>query len=263
VSCAIHAGLTLWMLGYPDRAAEHVRQAHALAQSLGHPFSVSYACHFAAGFHQWRREREAVRALEAEALVHDTEHGFALFLTAGAIYRGWLLCEDGRSEEGLAQIREGIAGHRAVGAEVVVPAFLALMAEVHETLGRPADGLAAVAEALAAAERSGQYYWEAELYRLKGALALRDEARGAAAAEDAEACFLRALEIARRQRAKSMELRAATSLGRLWAAQGKAKEAHALLSDVHGWFTEGLDTPDLVEAGALLDQLRPGHRGAA
>ena len=251
VSCMTHAAMTLWMLGYPARAAARMQEAFALARSLHHPFSVSYACHFGAGVHQWRGDRQAVRDVEDEALALDTEHGFGLFLTAGAIQRGWLLAEDGREEEGLAQMRDGLARHRGIGAEVLAPAFLALVAGVNEKLGRLAEGLSVVSEAFVAGQRSGQHYWEAELYRLRGALTLRAEARP----DDAEACFLQAMAVARGQKAKSLELRAATSLSRLWAGQGKVREAQVLLSEVYNWFTEGFDTIDLIDAKSLLEDL--------
>jgi predicted ATPase len=255
VSCMTHAAMTLWMLGYPARAAARMQEAFALARSLAHPFSVSYACHFAAGLHQWRRDRQAVRDVEDEAFALDTEHGFGLFLTAGAIQRGWLLAEDGREEEGLAQMREGLTRHRSVGAAVLVPAYLALVAEVHEKLGRRAEGLSVVSEAFVAGQQSGQHYWEAELHRLRGALTLPSAVAGTAAADDAESCFLQAIGVARNQKAKSLELRAATSLSRLWAGQGKVREAHALLSGVYNWFTEGFDTADLIDARSLLEEL--------
>jgi predicted ATPase len=233
-----------------------MQEAFALARALDHPFSVYYACHIGAGVHHWRRDPKAVRDVEDEAVALDTEHGFGLFLTAGAIQRGWLLAEDGREEEGLAQMRGGLARHRAIGAEVLAPAFLALVAGVHEKLGRLSEGLSVVSEAFVAGQRSGQHYWEAELHRLRGALTLR----AGGSADDAESCFLQAIAVARSQKAKSLELRAATSLSRLWAGQGKAREAHALLSDVHGWFTEGFDTADLIDAKSLLEELgsRPG-----
>jgi len=261
VSCMTHAAMTLWMLGYPARAAARMQEAFALARSLDHPFSVSYACHFGAGVHQWRGDRQAVRNVEDEALALDTEHGFGLFLTAGAIQRGWLLAEDGH-EEGLAQMRDGLARHRAIGAEVLVPAFLALVAEVHEKLGRLAEGLSVLSEAFVAGQRSGQHYWEAELYRLRGALTRPSAAAGTAAADDAESCFLQAIGVARSQKAKSLELRAATSLSRLWAGQGKVREAQALLSGVYTWFTEGFDTIDLIDAKSLLEELERGAGGS-
>jgi predicted ATPase len=257
VTCAIHAAWTRWMLGYPDQAAARAHDALALARSLDHPFGRSYACHLAAGFHQWRREHQAVRELEDEALAHDTEHGFGLLLTVGLIQRGWALAERGQAEAGLAQMQEGLARHRQIGAAVLVPAALALVAETQQKLGRPTAGLSAVAEGLTTAQQSGQHYWEAELRRLMGALTLQADPSATGAAESH---FVRALEIARRQRARSLELRAATSLGRLWAATGNVTEALALLSGVYGWFTEGFDTADLTEAKSLLDELRE-HAG--
>ena len=253
VSCTTHSALALWVLGHPDRAAARMREAFALARSLDHPFSVSYVRHFGAGLHQWRRERQIVQELEETALGDDTEHGFGLFLSAGAIQRGWLLAERGQTDEGLAQMREAIARHREIGAEVLVPAFLALAAELQERLGRVDECRSTLAEAFTVGQRSGQHYWEAELHRLKGTLALRSDATG-----EAEASFLQALDVARRQRARSLELRAARSLARLWGSQGKTEDAHAVLAEVYGWFTEGFDTADLAEARALLEDLERG-----
>jgi predicted ATPase len=256
VTCAIHAGWTQWMLGYPDRAADHTREALALARSLDQPFGVSYACHLAAALHRWRGEYRVVQELEEEALAHDAEHGFGLLLTAGVIQRGWLLAERGQRQEGLAQMQEGLAKHREIGAVVLVPAFMGVVAELHQALGRPAEALSTVREALAVAQQSGQHYWESELYRLTGVLTLQATASpGREAASTAESHFRRALEIARRQRTKWLELRAATNLTRLWADQGKVSEGRALLSGVYTWFTEGSDTADLREAKALLDTL--------
>jgi predicted ATPase/DNA-binding winged helix-turn-helix (wHTH) protein len=276
VSCTTHAALALWMLGYPTRAAARMGEALVLARSLAHPFSVAYACHFAAGLHQWRREPRIVQELEDTAFAHDTEHGFGLFLSAGAIQRGWLRAEQGQAEDGLAQMRQALARHRDIGAEVLVPAFLGLVAEVHGKLGQPMEGLSAVAEALTVGHQSGQHYWEAELHRLRGVLTLEagtsprtDTGRSGApdragrqsatpspaAVKEAETCFLEAIEIARGQRARSLELRAATSLSRLWASRAKVMEAHALLSDIYHWFTEGFDTADLGEAKSLLEEL--------
>jgi predicted ATPase len=256
VTCAIHAGWTLWMLGYAERAAARTQQALSLARMIGQPFGVSYACHLAAAIHRWRGEIEVVAALEEEALVPDAEHGFGLMLTAGVIQRGWLLAESGRSEEGLAQMLEGLAKHREMGAVVLVPAFLTVIAELYQKLGRPADGLTALSEALTVAQQSGQHYWESELHRLTGVLTLEaDTRRGRGTAETLETHLQRAIEIARRQHAKWLELRATTNLARLWSEQGHLKKARTLLSGVHGWFTEGLDTPDLREARTLLDTL--------
>ena len=267
VTCAIHTAWTLWILGYPDRAAARAREALELARSLDHPFGQSYACHLAAAVHHWRGEPQTVEELEDEALAHDIQHDFGLLLTVGVVQRGWLLAERGEREEGLAQMQEGLAKHREIGAMVLIPAFLGMVAEVHRKLGRPADGLSAVAEALTVAQQSGQHYWEAELHRLTGVLTLQAETSSerdprsagsdTSATGDAESHILQAMEIARRQGAKSLELRATVSLSRLWADRGQPREAHALLSNVYGWFTEGFDTADLSEARSLLEELEP------
>jgi DNA-binding winged helix-turn-helix (wHTH) protein/predicted ATPase len=259
VSCMVYAGLTLQALGYPTRAAARMREALALARSLDHPFSVVYACHFAAGFHIFGREPEAVQELESTALAHATEYGYRLFSTMGAIHRGWALAEQSRSEEGLALMREGLATLNAAGIALRRPVFLALLAEVYGKIGQPAKGLDAVTEALAVSSRTGQHHWDAELHRLKGTLRLQAQRESApqdpAAVKEAESSFLEAIDIARRQRARSFELRASTSLCRLWAEQGKTAEAGALLSDAYNSVTDGLDTADRREARLLLEDL--------
>ena len=248
VTCAIHAALALWALGFPDRSAARAREALALARSLDHPFSVSYACHLAAGLHQWRGEPLAMQELEEEALARDTEHGFGLLLAAGLVQRGWLLAERGQGEAALEQMREGLSRHREIGAAALIPASLVMVADVCQKLDRPAEGLAAVIEALKVARQCGRHYWEAELHRMAGALTLQ-------IGGDAESHFLEAIETARRQRARALELRAVTSLGRLWVDHGKAREAHVLLAGVYASFTEGFDTADLIEARSLLEDL--------
>ena len=252
---AVNAALALWALGYPARSAARAEQALALARGLGEPFSVSYACHLVAGLGQWRRDSAAMQALEEEALPHDTEHGFGLLLAAGLVQRGWVLAQQGQEEVALEQMRQGVAKHREIGAAVLVPHSLVMVAEAYDKVGRPAEGLAAVTEGLAVARQCGRHYWEAELHRLMGALTLRQGATRTNR-ERAEACFLQALEVARHQGARALELRAAVSLGRLWAGQGKARAALALVSPIYASFTEGWDTLDLLEARRLRDALR-------
>ena len=168
--------------------------------------------------------------------------------------------------EGERAAEQGLAAFRAMGAEVIRPNWLALVAEAYGKVGQTEEGLTVLAEALATADKTGERYYEAELYRLKGTLTLQSEVRGPASGvpntqhptpntQEAEACFLKAIEIARRQQAKSLELRAAVSLARLWQQQGKKKEARQILAEIYGWFTEGFDTKDLQEAKALLEEL--------
>jgi predicted ATPase len=262
VSCLAHGALALWVLGYSERAVARMGKALTLARTLARPLSGGYACHYAAALHEWRRDHDAMQAAVDGAFEQATQHGFGILVATGTAQRGWLLSELGQSEEGLARIQEGIAALREVGAEFLLPGFLTLMALAYERVRRPADGLSSVNEALALVEASGQHYWTAELHRVKGVLTrVADE-------KAAEASFHEAIAIARRQGARSFELRAATSLGRLWAGQGKAAEAHALLSEIYAWFTEGFDTADLIEARALLEELgrqmgsRSRHRRA-
>ena len=160
----------------------------------------------------------------------------------------------------MAQMRQGLAAYRATGSEVTLPYWLTLLAEAHGHMGQREEGLTLLAEALAAAHRTGERWCEAELYRLKGKLTLQSTVQGTTSTvqspkAEAEGCFQKAIEIARRQQAKSLELRAAMSLSRLWQQQGKRTEARDLLAPVYGWFTEGFDTADLQEAKALLDEL--------
>jgi len=199
-------------------------------------------------------------------------------LVHGSILQGWALAELGQREEGIAQILNGAATRHAIGSALGRTRDLALLAEEYGKVGKAEEGLASLAEAFTHAEKSGERFYEAELYRLKGELLLNAE-RGMQNAErktkttrrasspihrsafivqravEAEACFRTAIAVARRQRAKSLELRASTSLARLWQRQGKTTEAHNLLSEVYDWFSEGFDTKDLQEAKALLEAL--------
>jgi predicted ATPase len=180
------------------------------------------------------------------------EQGFPYWLTVGTIWRGRALAEQGQEEEGIAQMRQGLAAYQGAGAEVVVPYFLTILTEAYGKIERVEEGLTVLAEALALVNKSGERWCEAELLQCKGELLLRQAVHDE---EQAEACFQQALAEARRQEAKSWELRAATSLSRLWQQQGKPAEARALLAPLYGWFTEGFDTADLQEAKALLEGL--------
>jgi predicted ATPase len=175
-----------------------------------------------------------------------------------AVMHGSALAETGQAQEGLAQIPQGIADTRATGQELEVPHLLGLLAEAHGRANQPEQGLDALTEALTLVERTGERFWEAELRRVYGELSLRVAApatRERPAAVSAEESFQKAIEIARRQQAKSLELRAVTSLSRLLQKQGKKEEARRMLAEIYGWFTEGFDAPDLKDAKALLEEL--------
>jgi predicted ATPase len=227
-------------------------EAVILAQQSTHPLSLSHALHAAASFHQFRREVRAAQE-RAEATIRlAKEQGFTLWRARGAVLRGWALAHQGQAQEGIAQINQGLIALRATGAEAQRPYYLALLAEAHGNMGQPEAGLAALTEALTLVDTTGERWYEAELYRLKGELLLQ---RSSDNHTEAETCFQHAISIAQSQQAKSWELRAATSLARLWQPQGKRDEARQVLGEVYGWFTEGFDTADLQEAKALLETL--------
>jgi predicted ATPase len=208
--------------------------------------------------HQFLHEARAVQQQAEALIVLSHEQGVTFFLAMGTILHGWALAEQGQGEQGIARIRQGLVTYRATGAGLFRPYLLALSAEAYGKAGQAEDGLAALAEALTGVDNSGERFYEAELYRLKGVLTLnQSSAPGleSSVQKEAEACFLKAVEVARKQQAKSLELRAVTSMSRLWQRQGKKTEAHAMLAEIYHWFTEGLDTKDLQEAKALLEEL--------
>ena len=179
------------------------------------------------------------------------EHGFAYWLAQGRMLWGWALVMQGHGKEGIAHLRQGLGTYRATAARAQ-PYYLALLAEAYGTIGESTAGLGVLDEALASMHNTGAGVWEAKLYRLKGELLLQQATGGS---DEAETCFCHALEMTRHQEAKSLELRAAMSLARLWQQQGKQTKAQALLAPIYGWFTEGLDTADLQEARTLLEEL--------
>ena len=240
----------------------------ALAEGLSHSFSLTLALDCVAWFHLIRREGPLARARAEAMMALSSEQGFPHFVAEGIFLRGWALVEQGQEEEGVVQIRQGLAAVRAMGSEVTRQHWLVLLAEACGKVGGTEEGLTILAEALAAGHKSGQSMWEAELYRIKGELTRQklSVANSQFSGADprpltpdpqgqAEACLLHAIEIARRQQARSLELRATTSLARLWQQQGKDHEAHTMLFDSYHWFTEGFDIKDLQEAKTLLAEL--------
>ena len=250
--CHSFAARTLWLLGYPDQGLARVDEALALAQQSAHPFSLSFVLSWAAVFHQLRREGRAAQERAEAAMRLAMEQGFPLWMAHSSMVRGWALAHQGQAQEGIEQIPQGLGTYRATGAELWRPYWLALLAEAHGILGEPEAGLTALAEALALADTTGERWYEPELYRLKDELVLQQSLDHHA---EAETCFQQAITVARNQQAKSLELRAATSLARLWHQQGKREEARQVLAEVYDWFTEGFDTADLQDAKALLEEL--------
>jgi predicted ATPase len=271
VVCLGFAGLALMLLGYPEQAVRKSHEALTLARELSHPYSVAWALSYVGFVHQLRQEGQAAQEWEEAAITFSTEQGYAQsWMAWQTILRGWALTAQGQREEGIAQMRHGLTAHLGTGMELWQPYFLALLAEAYGKGGRVEEGLTVLTEALALVDKTGERMYEAELYRLKGELILQQfQVPGSKFQDDnpqsamhnpqldAEACFLKAIEVAQRQQTKSLELRAATSLARLWQHKGKKAEAHQLLSEIYHWFTEGFDTKDLREAKALLEEMRP------
>jgi predicted ATPase len=215
----------------------------------------------AAALHQHRREGQAAQERAEAAIRLSTERGFPHWVAYGTSLRGWALAEQGQEEEGIAQVRWGMAAWQDTGAEIGRTYYIALLAEAYGKAGQAEKGLAALADAAAMVDKTRDRRWEAELYRPKGELLLAQESKSQRAEietdsqGEAETCFLKAIEIAQKQQAKSWELRATMSLARLLASQGRRDEARTMLAEIYGWFTEGLDTADLKDAKALLDEL--------
>lgn len=252
VPCLYYTAHTLWLVGYPDRARDKIDTMLMLVQDGADFFRLVVAHFYAARLHLLRREPESAQD-HIEALIPlATKQGFRSLAVYGMILQGSVLSALGEHTEGLPRLRQGLAAHRDVSTEATRPMFLALLASAYEAGGPAEEGLRVVAEILAMVERYRVRYYEAEPCRLKGSLLLQLSAPDFG---QAETCLAQALDIARRQQAKSWELRAAISLARLWQHQGKRHDARAVLAPVYGWFIEGFDTADLQEAKALLDAL--------
>jgi predicted ATPase len=243
---------TLWMLGYPEQARQKSTEALRRAEALAHPHILASTLVIAAHVHQLRQEVRTTQAHAEAVITLATEHGFLFWLAEATIFVGWAQAEQGRGTEGIAQIHHGLATRQAIGLELTQPVHLSMLAEAYACVGQPTEGLTVLADALARVDTTGERWREAELHRLRGELLL---ALSADNHREAESRFRQALTMAHQRQAKSLELRTAMSLSRLWQQQGKRSEARELLAPIYGWFTEGFDTADLQEAKALLEEL--------
>jgi predicted ATPase len=241
--------INLALLGFPQKAMKLSAEAITLARNLSHPYSLALAMWHCAIVLQVGRQRQSCRDLATELLQLLQEHDFPMMRGAGMFFLGWATADGGELEQGIASMEQGLALFSAVR-QVTRPYMLAVLASTKANLGRPDEGLELLKDALASTAVSGERWWQAELHRLSGRLLA---ARGQH--DESEACFRCAIEVSRGQSAKTLELRAATSLARLWSDRGRNVEARDLLAPVYGWFTEGFDTPDLKEAKILLDAL--------
>jgi len=249
ISSALSAW-AVWLLGFPDAALTRMEETLALARRLSHAHTMAMTYQNFTMTHQFRGEVAAVLEKAEAQMALSREGRFPLWLAGATIMRGWARTQQGQAEEGIAEMRRGIDEWRATGAELAAPYYLGLLAEAHGVAGQPETGIEVILEALASSARSGEVWWRAELWRIEAELRLKlpmpDEAT-------AERRVLEALELARAQRARSLELRAAASLFRLWTSQGRPpREAQRPLAEVLDWFTEGHETSDLKQAMLLL-----------
>ena len=250
IYCRTRLGWTLWVLGYPDQARQQCEAALVLAKQLQHPFTLSLAVAYSA--YCACSDRDANRAETLVYMLFAADSPYAQKDSTFGFLNGWILLLRGEIEESIQQLIEHTNIQRSTRPEFTsFPFTLTLLAEAYLYAGDYEHALAIQAEAFAILNGNQAYWYIAEMYRIKGELLLGQGCH----LSDAETCLYQALEITRRQEAKSLELRAAMSLARLWAQQGKQREAHTLLAEIYGWFTEGFDTSDLQEAKALLDKL--------
>jgi predicted ATPase len=243
-------GIVLFCLGYPDQAFAQSGAAIAEAQRLAHPPSLAVSLTPGNILLSLVGGNVALDKRAEQLAAVATEQGFAHWRAQGTIYRGWVRVKNGDVAEGISLLRGGSAAYRATGAKVWMPNYTGLLARACEIAGRIEEALTLLDDALQIVDRTGERWVEAELYRHKGQLLLRQ-----GHAEAAEELYRKALSIAREQEAKLWELRAAASLARLRRDQGRRAQARDLLGPVYDWFTEGFDTPDLKQAKALLDEL--------
>jgi predicted ATPase len=279
-------GRVLWVVGYPDQALQKVQEALALARELAHPLTSVITSCIAALLHIVLQKVEEVQKRAEEVLTLSAERGLVHWEAQAIALHGWVLAQQGQEEEGVAQIRRGLAAYQDTGARLARPMLLGLLAETYRKIGHAEEGLTVTKEALALARQTGQQVQEIWLSWLTGELLLQSTGKSCPrqvkvnqnksgvrspesevtrpqllapspqAEAEAEAYFHQAIAAAQRQGAKWLELRATTSLGRLWQQQGKKDEARQMLAAIYGWFTEGFDTAGLQEARVLLEELR-------
>jgi tetratricopeptide (TPR) repeat protein len=270
-----NAARALWYLGYPEQSRTRIDEALHLAQELAHPFNHAQSLFIAAELYGERGDgRLAQEYADAEATV-SREHGFPDYLAYGTVHQGKMLLTRGQWAEGVSQVKQGL---EVLAGELQKTRFLAWLARGYGEVGQVEDGLTTVAEALRLVEKNDDRHYEAEVWRIKGELTLaQSSVQGLESSVqehqksenpnpnshlpnpdfqgEAEVCFLKAIEVAQKQQAKSLELRAVMSLARLWQHQGKKDKAREKLSKIYHWFTEGFDTKDLQEAQTLLEAL--------
>ena len=253
----------LWCIGYPSQAEERIQQAVSIGKDTNHPFSEAVSLHFKTVLYQYRGEAEEVNTSATQMLQICQEHGFSAWEAAATVLKGWALAAQNCPEEGIAMIREGIDAWKETRGELLMPLFLALLGQAYQRAGQYTLALQTLDAAVRVITRTGERTYAAELARQKGELCLiLAEETEAGSNENtqstvaqAESYFQEALTIAQQQNAKSWELRAARSLSELWRTQNRREDAYNLLKPIYAWFSEGLDTNDLMRTKNLLKEL--------
>jgi len=251
----VWSSMAVWLIGLADQADARLTRALNRAAAIGHPFTHAFACSIAGWCCHHRRDALGVQRSAEKALALSTEYSLGQWVPIAHVLLGWVKADQGRVDEGLADLLQGIEMFKRTGAAVNLPQFLSMLAEAYAKDGQFEAGLAAVDEGLALAEANSDLYWKPELLRLRGALTLEISQ----SEEVADACFREAIEVAQQQQSRLLELRSTVSLSRLWQRQGRRAEAHESLARVYDRFTEGFDTSDLREARALLAVLAEGR----
>lgn len=249
IASLAYAGISKWLLGYPDQALDTDHTAFRLVQNSNHPTVIAFLRNWMAILFEFRGEWKQSQYQAEEAIFLSTKHGISFYLALGKLLRGRALIAQGQAVEGREEVVEGMQQIQSLDVRSGQTYFLALLAEAYGQTGAPEKGLGELRKALDAAASTRERFFEAELYRVKGELILQTSAFST----EAEECFHKAIEITRNQEAKSLELRATISLARLWHRQGKNMEARKMLGNIYGWFSEGFDTKDLQEAKRLLE----------
>jgi predicted ATPase len=254
-----HSAWPLLLMGRPDGAYERSREALTAAGQAQGAHNLAIVMHQQNVLDVLRDDRESVEERTAALMTLTAEHGFAHWHATATILHGWALATRDGLDAGIGKMRHGLAAKKATGARLKIPFYLGLMADLYGRAGHSEEALDLVENALARVEATGERWFEAELHRIRGELLLSS---GTAKADVAEVDLRKAIEVARDQSAKWWELRAASSLARLWVERGEHRQAHDLLAPVYGWFTEGFDMPDLQGARALLDELASTRQAA-
>ena len=249
------ASWALWFLGRPDRALDRIQESLTLARELSEPHGLAHALFFATMLHHLRRDNWIAQHYAQATMTVSREHGLVLYLAMATVVHGWTVMEQGREQEAIVQLREGVAALDETGTSLVRPHFLGLLAQGLAKVRQYEEALSLVEEATAMVSSNGERYYEAELYRLKGELLLTQaDPKDIASAEQ---CLKKSIQVAESQNAKSWQLRTAISLARLYQSQDRTSDARNVLAPAYDWFTEGFDTSDLRDAKTLLEQLSP------